>query len=99
MTMFESTPNIVAEHAIHVVAAVLMRDDRVLVAKRPSGSHQGDKWEFPGGKVEAAESPRVALARELDEELGVGVEAARPLIRVRHDYADVRVLRSEEHTV
>ncbi len=64
----------------------------ILVARRFDHAHQGGLWEFPGGKVEAAESPRVALARELDEELGVGVEAARPLIRVRHDYADVRVL-------
>ncbi len=91
MTMFESTPNIAAEHAVHVVAAVLMRDDRVLVAKRPSGSHQGNKWEFPGGKVKAGETRRDALVRELGEELGITVQSAHPLIQVRHSYPDKRV--------
>jgi 8-oxo-dGTP diphosphatase len=91
MTTFESTPTIAAERAVHVVAAVLMRDDRVLVAKRPDGSHQGGKWEFPGGKVKVGETVRDALARELDEELGVTVRSAYPLIQVRHAYPDKRV--------
>jgi 8-oxo-dGTP diphosphatase len=68
-----------------------MRDDRVLVAKRPDGSHQGGKWEFPGGKVKVGETVRDALARELDEELGVTVRSAYPLIQVRHAYPDKRV--------
>ncbi len=91
MTMFESTPNIAAERTVHVVAAVLMRDNRVLVAKRPDGGHQGGKWEFPGGKIKAGETTREALARELDEELGIRVQSAYPLIQVHHAYPDKRV--------
>nr|WP_279536106.1 Nudix family hydrolase [Pseudomonas aeruginosa] len=49
-------------------------------------------WEFPGGKVEDGEPVRAALARELEEELGIRVERARPLIQIRHDYADKHVL-------
>jgi 8-oxo-dGTP diphosphatase len=65
---------------------------RVLIAKRPPGVHQGDLWEFPGGKLEPGESVERGLARELDEELGIQVSAARPLIRLRHDYGDRRIL-------
>ena len=54
-----------------VAAAVIVRNDRVLLTQRPSGTHLADSWEFPGGKVEDGESPPEALARELREELGV----------------------------
>lgn len=78
---------------VHVAAAVIRGSDgRVLIARRPEDKHQGGLWEFPGGKVEDGEPVRVALARELEEELGIRVERARPLIQVRHDYADKHVL-------
>lgn len=78
---------------IHVAAAVIRgADQRVLIAKRPLDKHQGGLWEFPGGKVEADEPVEAALARELQEELGIVVEKARPLIQVRHDYPDKQVL-------
>jgi len=64
----------------------------VLVALRPRYVHQGGLWEFPGGKVAHGESAREALVRELHEELGIQVEAARPLIRIQHDYPDRAVL-------
>ena len=54
--------------------------------RRMRKSSQGGLWEFPGGKVEAGESARQALARELQEELGISVVSARPLIRIRHHY-------------
>ncbi|WP_263142374.1 Nudix family hydrolase [Pseudomonas sp. RIT-PI-AD] len=78
---------------IHVAAAVIRAaDGRVLIAKRPEDKHQGGLWEFPGGKVEPGETVEAALARELAEELGIVVTAARPLIQIRHDYPDKQVL-------
>lgn len=78
---------------IHVAAAVIRgQDGRILIARRADDQHQGGLWEFPGGKVEAGEALRDALARELEEELGIRPKAARPLIQVRHDYPDKQVL-------
>jgi 8-oxo-dGTP diphosphatase len=81
------------DSVLHVAAAVVVNDAaQVLVARRPPDRHQGGLWEFPGGKVEAGETPHAALVRELREELGIGMEKARPLIRVRHSYSDISVL-------
>lgn len=78
---------------VHVAAAVIRgADGRVLIAKRAADQHQGGLWEFPGGKVEEGEAVQAALARELEEELGIRVSAARPLIQVQHDYPDKQVL-------
>ena len=68
---------------VHVAAAVI-RDSsgKILIARRADTQHQGGLWEFPGGKVEVDESVETALSRELHEELGVVVSAARPLIKV-----------------
>ncbi|WP_337262340.1 MULTISPECIES: pyrimidine (deoxy)nucleoside triphosphate diphosphatase [unclassified Serratia (in: enterobacteria)] len=56
---------------IDVVAAIMEKDGRILLAQRDSSSDQAGLWEFPGGKVEAHESQPQALARELHEELGI----------------------------
>lgn len=64
----------------------------ILIAKRPASAHQGGLWEFPGGKVAAGESVTEALARELQEELAIGVTQTSPLIKIRHDYGDKQVL-------
>ncbi len=78
---------------IHVAAAVIRgADGRILIARRADSQHQGGLWEFPGGKVEDGEAVELALARELNEELGIVVSAARPLIKVSHDYSDKQVL-------
>ncbi|WP_277052087.1 Nudix family hydrolase [Zestomonas thermotolerans] len=78
---------------IHVAAAVIYdAAGCILLARRPEDKHQGGLWEFPGGKVEEGEPVETALARELEEELGIRVEQARPLIQVSHDYPDKRVL-------
>ena len=60
----------------------------VLITRRRTEAHQGGLWEFPGGKVETGEDVKQALARELNEELGITVLNARPLIRVHHHYSD-----------
>jgi len=54
-----------------VTAGIMEENGRVLIARRKSGKHMGNKWEFPGGKIEAGESPEQSLARELQEELNV----------------------------
>lgn len=62
-----------------VVAAVIERDGRILVAQRKASAHHPLKWEFPGGKVEPGEEPRAALARELREELGIEAVIGEPI--------------------
>ncbi len=60
---------------LFVAAAALMGDDeKILVQKRPDGKSMAGLWEFPGGKVEAGETPEMALARELKEELDIEVD-------------------------
>jgi len=74
-------------HAVEVVAAVIMRaDGQFLVTQRPAGKTYAGYWEFPGGKVEGAESLRAALARELREELGIEVTFACPWITREYVY-------------
>jgi len=71
-----------------VVAAVIERDDRrLLIGQRRRNDTSPLKWEFPGGKVREGESPEAALARELQEELGVTLVKSVELGRVRHQYA------------
>jgi 8-oxo-dGTP diphosphatase len=71
------------------MAAVIRRADRsILIAKRPETAHQGGLWEFPGGKLEEGEPRLAGLVRELQEELGIRITNARPLIDIRHDYPD-----------
>lgn len=59
-----------------VAAALVDRDGRVLLQRRPPGKQMADLWEFPGGKIEPGEAPEVALARELAEELAITVDPA-----------------------
>lgn len=80
--------------AVDVVCAILMRDDRFLVAQRPEGKRLAGLWEFPGGKVEPEESPENALHRELMEELGcsVTVSLAGPPFLHAYDWGSIRLL-------
>ena len=70
---------------LHVVAAAIVRDGRVLCARRPLDKRQGGKWELPGGKVEPGESEQDALVREIVEELLCTVRPVRRLGEVAHD--------------
>jgi len=65
---------------------------RVLLARRTAGRDLAGAWEFPGGKVDPGETPAQALTRELEEELGIRVQAAEPLIAVPQQYRDKRIL-------
>src|SRR6476646_11113809 len=74
--------------------ALIDPDGRVLSAQRPPGKEMAGLWEFPGGKVEAEETPEQALIRELREELGIEVTEAclAPFTFASHEYADFHLL-------
>ncbi len=76
---------------LRVVAGVIVREGRVLVALRGPGMRLAGEWEFPGGKVEPGEDDATALARELREELGVDVRVG-PLIGVSRHPIGARLL-------
>jgi 8-oxo-dGTP diphosphatase len=71
---------------ISVVAAVVQRSGRLLICQRRRDDVFPLKWEFPGGKIKAGESPQQALARELEEELGVKATVGPEIYRTRHHY-------------
>jgi len=75
---------------IEVVAAVVRNDTdgRILITRRHDDAHLGGLWEFPGGKVEAKESLASALTREIQEELGIGVEVGTLLVETTRAYPD-----------
>ena len=74
---------------IRVAAAALIdRHGRVLLAESPPGKHMAGRWEFPGGKLAAAETEAQALWRELREELGVEAVDGRLMMRLTHTYPD-----------
>lgn len=71
---------------VPVVCAIIVRDERIMLAQRPLDKKLGGLWEFPGGKVEAGESAEAALHRELQEELGCTVCVTRALVPFVHVY-------------
>lgn len=76
---------------IDIAVGVLKQGDRVLLAQRQAKQSHALKWEFPGGKVEPAESIEAALVREFQEEVGVETSCWKPLIQIPWDYDTVSV--------
>ena len=76
---------------IEVVAAVLLKDKQVLATQRGYGDLQG-RWEFPGGKIEPGEVHKVALSREIQEELDVQITVGDFLITVEYDYPNFHLI-------
>jgi 8-oxo-dGTP diphosphatase len=76
---------------IVVVAAVIERGGRILVARRLKGTHLAGLWEFPGGKCDPGETHEACLVREIDEELGVSAHVGGEILSVEHAYPEKRV--------
>ncbi|HXW89664.1 MAG TPA: (deoxy)nucleoside triphosphate pyrophosphohydrolase [Terriglobales bacterium] len=69
-----------------VVAALIVKDGKMLVCQRTRHQTMPLKWEFPGGKIEDGEQPQHALRRELDEELGIDAQIGEEVAHIRHHY-------------
>ena len=80
-----------ADKPIEVAAGLVFRDGKLLITKRPQGSHLAGLWEFPGGKREANETIERCLHRELKEELGIEVALGQALESVTHKYSVMTV--------
>ena len=74
--------------AIEVSAALIFRGGKLLITQRHAKAHLGGKWEFPGGKREAAETFEEALVREIREELGVQIEVGELFEEISHTYPE-----------
>ena len=69
-----------------VVAALIVKNGKILVCQRTRHQTMPLKWEFPGGKIEEGEQPRDAMRRELEEELGIDASVGDEVARMRHEY-------------
>ena len=70
---------------VNVVAAIIIKDDKIFATQRGYGDFKG-KWEFPGGKIESNETPEEALKREIIEELNANIKIDKHLIDIEYDY-------------
>jgi 8-oxo-dGTP diphosphatase len=80
-----------AQEPVDVALVVPVIDGKLLVARRPEGTHLEGLWEFPGGKIDGGEEPADAARRELTEETGLVAESLDPLVVVVHEYAERQV--------
>ena len=76
---------------IDVVAALIWKDNKFLICRRPAHKARGLLWEFAGGKVEKGESEENALKRECGEELNIGISVGEKFAEVTHEYSDITV--------
>lgn len=93
-------------YELQIALGVIETRGRYLLSRRRADAHEGNRWEFPGGKLEPGESPAQALARELFEELGIEALDSEPLIEIPYRYPRlnvrlhvrrVRILRGTAH--
>lgn len=75
---------------LHVAAAVIRHEDRILATQRSDGDKKG-KWEFPGGKCEPGEAPDDTVVREIREELDARIRVSRKLCTLEYDYPEFRL--------
>jgi 8-oxo-dGTP diphosphatase len=79
-------------HWIPVVTALISREGKLLVGRRPEGQSLPGLWEFPGGKIELGETPEEALHRELKEELGIDAEIGELALATTHNYGQTGIV-------
>ena len=77
----------VSKKSIEVVAAIIVKDDKIYATQRGYGVYK-DKWEFPGGKIELGETREHALAREIKEELDTDIRVGDYICTVEYDYPE-----------
>jgi 8-oxo-dGTP diphosphatase len=82
-----------------VVAALILRGDEILCCQRTEHQALPLKWEFPGGKIEAGETPPQALRRELEEELGILAEVGAEITQVLHTYLNGNSVNLHFYTI
>ena len=77
-----------------VTAAILVKDGKILIARRKAGDHQADKWEFPGGTVKQNETAQACLKREMQEEFGINVSVGRIFGEsiYHYDYGSIKLM-------
>lgn len=78
--------------SILVTAAIILKEEKILIAQRKAGGHLEGLWEFPGGKIEKGETPENSLIREIDEELHMKVEIIDIFHAVHHQYPEKDIL-------
>lgn len=78
--------------SILVTAAIINRDNQILLARRKPGKHLAGYWEFPGGKIEPGETPEMCLLREIKEELGLAIQVSTFFMENEHHYEDKSIL-------
>lgn len=76
---------------LDVTAAVIIKDGKVLIAKKGPGARFANLWEFPGGKIDPGETPETCIVREIDEELGIKIKADRFFAESIHTYNEGRL--------
>jgi 8-oxo-dGTP diphosphatase len=82
---------------IHVVAAVITKDNKIFCCQRADQGPLAKKWEFPGGKIETGESQEAALIREIKEELNTEIKVNDFIIQVDHHYPTFRIIMDTYH--
>lgn len=85
---FHPAPEQTGKPDLTVVAALILRESRILICQRRRDDSHALQWEFPGGKVEPGESHSEALKRELREELGIETAIGKEVFRTRHRYRE-----------
>lgn len=86
MQLADSNPKVARRPVIKVAAALIVRNGKILIGQRKKADSHGLKWEFPGGKIERGETTIDALARELEEELGVQARIGPEVVRYSWAY-------------